>query len=76
MVLQMASTNLECMLHKEVLKSSVSETKNKRITNETLFNIVRQPKMICMPWRSSVFIVNFEHISHLVLVFLFLTWGF
>ena len=25
--------------------------------------------------RSGVFIVNFEHISHLVLVFLLLTWN-
>ena len=40
---------------------------------KTLINLT-QPVTRCPKWRrSGIFIVNFEHISHLVLVFLLLT---
>ena len=41
-----------------------------------VFEILTQPVITCskLTWRrSGLFIVNFEHISHLVLVFLLLT---
>ena len=49
-------------------------------TNQNWNNFTSQPAFTCskltietLERRSSVFIVNFEHISHLVLVFLLLT---
>ena len=52
-----------------------------KLTIETLEQGVKCPKLTIKiseqsHWRcSGVFIVNFEHISYLVLVFLLLTWS-
>ena len=47
------------------------KTEQKRKTEEKMKEAIREE--MCHWCRSGIFIVNFEHISHLVLVFLLLT---
>ena len=65
---------------KSVFKGNFSEIcsiNHRKIHKKFIFGIciaaVRQSAITCLWRRSGVFIVNFEHISHLVLVFLLLT---
>ena len=42
---------------------------------ETLENLEKSAQKLIIKWRSGVFIVHFKHISHLLLVFLLLTFN-
>ena len=57
-----------------IWKLKVNKKKNTRTTREVSSELtVKTPER--RQWRrSGVFTVNFEHISHLVLMFLLLTW--